>query len=38
MQKFTTIKSEIIPLRYKDIDTDMIIPAEYLKTTTKTGL
>ena len=38
MQKFTTIKSEIIPLKYKDIDTDMIIPAEYLKTTTKTGL
>ena len=38
MQKFTTIKSEIIPLSYKDIDTDMIIPAEYLKTTTKTGL
>jgi len=38
MQKFTKIKSEIIPLSYKDIDTDMIIPAEYLKTTTKTGL
>jgi 3-isopropylmalate dehydratase small subunit len=38
MQKFKTVKSEIILLKYKDIDTDMIIPAEYLKTTTKTGL
>ena len=38
MQKFKTVKSEMISLKYKDIDTDMIIPAEYLKTTTKTGL
>jgi len=38
IQKFKTVKSEIISLKYKDIDTDMIIPAEYLKTTTKTGL
>jgi len=38
MKKFKTVKSEIISLKYKDIDTDMIIPAEYLKTTTKTGL
>ncbi len=38
MKKIETITSEIIALPYKDIDTDMIIPAEYLKTTTKKWL
>lgn len=33
-----TIKSKIIPIPRKDIDTDMIIPAKNLKTTTKDGL
>lgn len=33
-----TIKSKIIPIPRKDIDTDMIIPAKNLKTTTKEGL
>ncbi len=38
MIKFETIVSDTIILPYKDIDTDMIIPAEYLKTTTKQWL
>jgi 3-isopropylmalate/(R)-2-methylmalate dehydratase small subunit len=33
-----TIKSIIIPIPRKDIDTDIIIPASNLKTTTKIGL
>ncbi len=32
------IKSKIIPLPRADIDTDLIIPAEFLTTTTKEGL
>lgn len=35
MQKFEKIKSKIIPLPIKDIDTDMIIPADFLKWTWK---
>lgn len=38
VKKFIKVESEAIILPYKDIDTDMIIPAEYLKTTTKEGL
>ena len=38
MKWFKTLKSKIVKLPYKDIDTDMIIPAEYLKTTTKEWL
>jgi 3-isopropylmalate/(R)-2-methylmalate dehydratase small subunit len=34
MQKFTTLESSIIPIPIQDIDTDMIIPAQYL---TRTG-
>lgn len=32
------IKSKLVSLLRKDIDTDLIIPAEYLKTTVKVGL
>lgn len=32
------IKSQIIPLDRKDVDTDLIIPADYLKGTGKEGL
>jgi 3-isopropylmalate/(R)-2-methylmalate dehydratase small subunit len=38
MQPFTTITSTVIPLSYNNIDTDQIIPAQYLKVTTKNGL
>lgn len=30
MQKFTTLTSKIIPIPVQDIDTDMIIPAQYM--------
>lgn len=32
------IVSKFVPLPRKDVDTDMIIPAEYLKTTSRQGL
>lgn len=32
------IKSKILPIRMKDIDTDLIIPADYLKGTSRSGL
>lgn len=37
MEKFTTIRSTIVPLPVEDIDTDQIIPARFLKTTTREG-
>lgn len=37
MKPFTTFTSICVPLSLKDVDTDMIIPAEYLKSTEKTG-
>ncbi len=37
MDKFTTIKSTIVPLPVEDIDTDQIIPARFLKATTREG-
>ncbi len=38
MEKFTTLTSTFLPLSVADIDTDQIIPARFLKTTTKDGL
>lgn len=32
------IKSKIVPVKRKDVDTDLIIPAEFLTITTKEGL
>lgn len=37
MDKFTTIKSKVVPLSIEDIDTDQIIPARFLKATTREG-
>jgi 3-isopropylmalate/(R)-2-methylmalate dehydratase small subunit len=37
MEKFTTIQSTIVPLPIEDVDTDQIIPARFLKATTKEG-
>lgn len=37
MEKFTRIKSTCIPLPVEDVDTDQIIPARYLKATTREG-
>lgn len=37
MQKFTKLKSKATPLPIKDVDTDMIIPADFLKETGKWG-
>lgn len=37
MDKFKTIKSTIVPLPIEDIDTDQIIPARFLKATTREG-
>ena len=30
MQAFRSVKSKVIPLPIKDVDTDMIIPAQFL--------
>jgi 3-isopropylmalate/(R)-2-methylmalate dehydratase small subunit len=37
MEKFTTIKSTVVPVEIEDIDTDQIIPARFLKATTRDG-
>ena len=37
MQKFTTLTSTIVPLPTQNIDTDQIIPARFLKATTREG-
>ncbi|MEO1258077.1 MAG: 3-isopropylmalate dehydratase small subunit [Bacteroidota bacterium] len=37
MEKFTTIKSTAVPLPIEDVDTDQIIPARFLKATTREG-
>ena len=38
MQKFTTLKGIAAPLNMINVDTDMIIPKQYLKTIKRTGL
>jgi 3-isopropylmalate/(R)-2-methylmalate dehydratase small subunit len=38
MEKFTNIKSHIISLALNNVDTDMIIPKQFLKTIKRTGL
>ena len=37
MQKFTQLTSKAMPLNIKDIDTDMIIPADFLTSTSREG-
>jgi len=37
MQSLQKIKSRFIPLRIENVDTDQIIPARFLKATTKEG-
>src|SRR5690349_2898441 len=37
MKKFTQLTSLLIPLDLDNVDTDMIIPAEYLKSISKEG-
>lgn len=37
MEKFTTLTSTCVPLKVDDIDTDQIIPARFLKATTREG-
>jgi 3-isopropylmalate/(R)-2-methylmalate dehydratase small subunit len=37
MDKFTTHTGVGVPLRHSNVDTDQIIPAEYLKRVTRTG-
>jgi 3-isopropylmalate/(R)-2-methylmalate dehydratase small subunit len=37
MEKFSTIKSTCVPLNMEDVDTDQIIPARFLKATTREG-
>lgn len=38
MAQFTTLTSRVMPLPVNDIDTDQIIPAQFLKVTDKNGL
>ena len=37
MEKLTIIKSRFVPINIENIDTDQIIPARYLKSTSKLG-
>ncbi len=37
MEKFTTLTSTCVPLPLQDVDTDQIIPARFLKATTREG-
>jgi 3-isopropylmalate/(R)-2-methylmalate dehydratase small subunit len=38
MEKFTTLEGVAAPLRIINVDTDMVIPKQYLKTIKRTGL
>ena len=37
MKKFTSVTSSVCPLPIKDVDTDMIIPAQYMTSVSKNG-
>lgn len=37
MEKFTTLTSTVVPLPIENVDTDQIIPARFLKATSKEG-
>ena len=37
MEKFTTITSKVVPVRIKDVDTDMLYPASFMTTVERTG-
>lgn len=37
MEKFTTLTSTVVPLPMENVDTDQIIPARFLKATSKEG-
>ena len=37
MQKFQTLDSACVPMQVEDVDTDQIIPARFLKATTREG-
>jgi 3-isopropylmalate/(R)-2-methylmalate dehydratase small subunit len=37
MEKFTELSSTVVPLPLNDIDTDMIIPAQYLTSVSRSG-
>ncbi|MDR1792708.1 MAG: 3-isopropylmalate dehydratase small subunit, partial [Bacteroidales bacterium] len=37
MQKFEKLTSTVVPLPVENVDTDQIIPARFLKATTKEG-
>ncbi|HCT13876.1 MAG TPA: 3-isopropylmalate dehydratase small subunit, partial [Corynebacterium nuruki] len=37
MEAFTTHTGVALPLKRSNVDTDQIVPAEYLKLVTKTG-
>lgn len=37
MEKFTTLTTTCVPMPFEDIDTDQIIPARFLKATTRDG-
>lgn len=38
MKPFTNFESRLVPLPFNNVDTDQIIPARFLKTTSKQGL
>lgn len=37
MEKFTTLNAKVIPVNLDNVDTDMIIPAQHLKSVSKEG-
>ena len=37
MEKFKTLTTTCVPLPFEDVDTDQIIPARFLKSTTREG-